>query len=72
MERYYITATRGDDEFTLDITTNRDDAVRSARSHFEAMNDYDKKHNRIEIRAYTDDIESEGCTCFDYDTIEWR
>lgn len=59
------------DEFEMYFDTERE-AIDQARGEWELLGDYDRKHNRIEVRAYVEDIEDENCTCFDYDTIEWR
>lgn len=70
--KYYIIDRKGDDEFTLGTTEDRDEAVKMARDEWRYMNDYDKRHNKIEVRIYEEDIEREDCQNFDYNTIPWQ
>lgn len=59
------------DEFESYFET-REEAVMQARGEWELLCNYDRKHNTIEVREYVEDVRDDDCTCFDYDTIEWR
>ena len=54
------------DEFISFDTENKEEAINQAKGEWELLCDYDRKHNKIEVRAYADDDSS------DYDTVEWR
>lgn len=72
MKKYYITDIKGDDEFTLGIVTDKDEAIKLAREEWRRMNNSDRKNNAIEIRQYVNDIEDENCQNFDYNTTPWQ
>lgn len=70
--KYYIYDIKGDDEFLIGRMPTEEGAVRMARMEWNHMNDWDKKHNKIEIRIYDNDIEDENCTDFSYNSIDWQ
>lgn len=67
---YYVTTTDGNDEFISLKTTNKDEAISRARDEAYYI-ERDKRKDKVEIRVYVDDIESESCDCFDYNTIDF-
>lgn len=72
MNKYYITSRKGDDEFTLGTTENKDEAIKLAREEWRGMNYSDRKNNEITVRQYVNDIEDEDCENFDYNTTPWQ
>ena len=65
MKKFYVTAMRGDDEFTVLKTDDKRESILTARSESEAG-------NKVEIRMYVEDIEDDDCECFDYDTLSFE
>lgn len=65
MKKFYVTAMRGDDEFTVLKTDDEKEAILTARSEAE-------HGNEVEIRMYVEDIENDDCECFDYDTLSFE
>lgn len=71
MQKYYVMLIIKDDEFELLKTTSEGEAIERAQDEQYYIERDKRKGNRVEIRAYREDIEDEDCTCFDYDTIEF-
>lgn len=71
---YYVTELNPkglvEEENTLLVTKNIYKAKSVARDAA-YINERDKTGEKVEIRVYVNDIEEEGCTCFDYDTVEF-
>lgn len=59
------------DEYEMFFGT-KEEAIDQARSEWELLCDYDRRHNTLEVRAYVEDVRDDECSCFDYDTIEWE
>ena len=71
--KYYVTSVRkGYDEYVSLVTEDKEEAINEARGEWELLCDADRKVFTIEVRVYVEDIEDESCTCFDYDTVEWK
>lgn len=71
--KYYVTSVRkGYDEYVSLVTEDKEEAINEAIGEWELLCDADRKVFTIEVRAYVEDIEDESCTCFDYDTVEWK
>lgn len=71
MNKYYVVEISKGDEFTEGRYYALDEAVEAAKHTWYYMTDYDRDNTGIEIRQYKEDIESDDCTCFDYDTFPW-
>ena len=73
MKKLYVTeTTRSGDEFVLLVTENKEEAIKEARSTWGGWTKGDRNNNRLEIREYIEDIEAEGCDCYDYNTVAWQ
>lgn len=71
--KYYVTSIKDTgDEFVTIVTEDSAEAIKEAREEWDFLTKYDQGHTTIEVRAYVEDIEDEACTCFDYDTVEWK
>lgn len=70
MNMYYVVECKGD-EFDCGKFGDPKEAIKQARSEWNRLTESEKKSTKIEVRLYEDDIESEDCTNFDYDVIEW-
>lgn len=73
MKKYYVTIEweqNGDifGDYMLK-TDDADEAIKQAR-YFAARTS--SKSEKVEIRMYKEDIENDGCTCFDYDTLDFQ
>lgn len=71
MEKYYVVESRKNDEWTVAECESREEAVKSARFEWGKLTRKERENTTVEIRQYENDIESEDCTNFDYDTIAW-
>ena len=63
---YIIVLTNGNDEQEVERKYSEAEAIAFARDF-----PHDK-HDWVEIRFYTDDIDDEDGECFDYDTIDFE
>ena len=70
MNKYYVTEIGKNDEFTMLVTKDKQEAIERARDE-DYINKRDKNQCLIEIRVYVEDIENENCTCFDYNVIDY-
>ena len=70
---YYVVAvnTKSGDEWNILKTNDKDEAIKTAKKD-DFVNRRDGNGNTIEIRMYEEDIESEDCECFDYDTLDFK
>jgi len=71
MNKFYLVEIARGDEFTEGTYNTLDEAVEAAKHTWTCMTDHDRDHTVIEVRQYKEDIESEDCTCFDYETFPW-
>lgn len=71
MEKYYVTLIKGDDEFHLISTEVKEEAIARAKDELYYIERDKRKSEEVEIRVYVQDIETEDCDCFDYDTVEF-
>lgn len=67
--KYYVVAvsTKSDDEREILKTNSKEEAIKEAKEE-DFTNRRDGNDEKVEIRMYEEDIESEDCECFDYDT----
>ena len=70
---YYVVAvnTKSGDEWNILKTNDKEEAIKTAKKE-DFVNRRDGNGNTIEIRMYEEDIESEDCECFDYDTLDFK
>ena len=70
---YYVVAvnTKSGDEWNILKTNDKEEAIKTAKKE-DFVNRRDGNGNTIEIRIYEEDIESEDCECFDYDTLDFK
>ena len=70
---YYVVAvnTKSGDEWNILKTNDKEEAIKTAKKE-DFVNRRDCNGNTIEIRMYEEDIESEDCECFDYDTLDFK
>ena len=70
---YYVVAvnTKSGDEWNILKTNEKEEAIKTAKKE-DFVNRRDGNGNTIEIRMYEEDIESEDCECFDYDTLDFK
>ena len=70
---YYVVAvnTKSCDEWNILKTNDKEEAIKTAKKE-DFVNRRDGNGNTIEIRMYEEDIESEDCECFDYDTLDFK
>ena len=70
---YYVVAvnTKSGDEWNILKTNDKEEAIKTAKKEV-FVNRRDGNGNTIEIRMYEEDIESEDCECFDYDTLDFK
>ena len=70
---YYVGAvnTKSGDEWKILKTNEKEEAIKTAKKE-DFVNRRDGNGNTIEIRIYEEDIESEDCECFDYDTLDFK
>lgn len=71
--KYYVMlmSEKTDDECELLATVNVNEARKRAQDEAYYIERDGRKGDKVEIRLYTEDIEDEECTCFDYDTIDF-
>ena len=70
---YYVVAvnTKSGDEWNILKTNDKEEAIKTAKKE-DFVNRRDGNGNTIEIRMYEEDIESEDCESFDYDTLDFK
>ena len=70
---YYVVAvnTKSGDEWNILKTNEKEEAIKTAKKE-DFVNRRYGNGNTIEIRIYEEDIESEDCECFDYDTLDFK
>ena len=70
---YYVVAvnTKSCDQCNILKTNDKEEAIKTAKKE-DFVNRRDGNGNTIEIRMYEEDIESEDCECFDYDTLDFK
>jgi hypothetical protein len=70
---YYVVAvsTKSGDEWNILKTNDKEEAIKTAKKE-DFANRRDGNGKTIEIRMYEEDIESEDCECFDYDTLDFK
>lgn len=71
IQKYVVTSIRGDDEWTESVHVTPEEAIEAARDEWDSMTSYDKRHGRIEIRAFIYDHGGPNEDCWDYDDIEF-
>lgn len=70
MKKYYVTLIHGWDETVILKTDDKVQAIKRAQDERYYI-ERDKRTDYVEIRMYTDDIESDDCECFDYNTLDF-
>lgn len=73
MKKYYVvlTSKKNDDETILLKTESIETAKERAKEEAYYISRDDRKNDSVEIRDYVEDIESDSCDCFDYNTINF-
>lgn len=58
-------------DFILLKTRSESEAIERAQDEQYYIERDKRKNERVEVRAYSQDIDDEECTCFNYTLIDW-